>query len=319
VTAKRAVLAAGALAFLLVLTVGVLGAGRSPDRYALMLLVPALILRRGRRYFQDFLPFVALIILYAECRGLAHVLRPDAHFTPHLDLERWLFAGNVPASVLQEWFWSGHERWYDTALLGVARIHQFVPLTLAFVLLMRRRVLFYRFATTLIVLSFSAALTFLAYPAAPPWRAAERGLVSVEKLDGYPSSAPHTSLLTAPYDLVHDNPDAAIPSLHGGYSFLVFLFVAMLFWRTRWRWKAVCLAALYPLLQSLTAVYTGNHYVVDLLIGYGYAASIFFGVAYVWRRLGLPPADSWSDPADEGAAAAGAPSRERPRPAHAAT
>jgi membrane-associated phospholipid phosphatase len=292
-------LAAGVLGLLLALTIGVFDLGRSPDRYALLLLVPALVLRRGRRYLLNFLPFVALIVVYAECRGLAHVLRPDPYFTPHLDLERQLFGGSVPASVLQEWFWSGHERWHDTVLLGVSRIHQFVPLTLAFVLLMRRRALFYRFAATLLVLSFSAALTFLLYPAAPPWHAAEKGLLSVEKLDGDPSSRAATSTLTAPYDLVHPNPDAAIPSLHGGYAFLVFLFVSMLFWRTRWRVPVVCLAALYVAVQSFAAVYTGNHYVVDLLIGYGYAAAALVGVSLVWRRLRLPAADSWSDERQE--------------------
>jgi membrane-associated phospholipid phosphatase len=95
---------------------------------------------------------------------------------------------------------------------------------------------------------------------------------------------------------VRGNPDAAIPSLHAGYAFLVFLMVSSLFWRTRWRVPVVCVSAIYPVLQSFAAVYTGNHYVVDLLIGYGYAAAVFFTVRYVWHRLRLPPADNWTEP-----------------------
>jgi membrane-associated phospholipid phosphatase len=294
-------LAAGMIVLVLALAIGVFRVSLSPDRYALLLLAAALFVHRGRRFLIDFVPFVALIVVYAECRGLAHVARPDPYFTPHLDLERWLFGGTVPASVLQEWFWSGHERWYDMVLLGVSSIHQFVPLTLAFVLWMRRRALFYRFATTMLVLSYAAALTFLLYPAAPPWHAAEQGLLSSEKIGGHaPSSLPTP---WAPYDLVRGNPDAAIPSLHAGYAFLVFLFISSLFWRTRRRTLVVCVAALYPALQSVAAVYTGNHYVVDLLIGYAYAAGAFFGVSFLWRRLRLPAADSWNEPAQEGSAA----------------
>jgi len=264
----------------------------TPDRYALLLLAPALVIRRGRRYLLDFMPLAALIVLYAECRGIAHLLRPDPYFSPHLDLERWLFGGSVPSTVLQDWLWAGHERWHDVLLLDISRIHQLVPLTLAFVLWMRRRALFYRFAATFLVLSFSAAIGFLAYPAAPPWHAAEKGLVDVVKIGGH--ATPRVSTLWTPYDAVQGNPDAAIPSLHAGYAFLVFLFVAGLFWRTRWRVAVLFGAALYPLLQSFAAIYTGNHYVVDLLIGYLFAAAAFFGVSFVWRRLRLPAADRWS-------------------------
>ena len=89
------------------------------------------------------------------------------------------------------------------------------------------------------------------------------------------------------YHLVDGNPYAAIPSLHGGYSFLIFLFIATLVWNTRWRWT-VYPAALYPLIQCFAAVYTGNHYVVDLLIGYAYATAAFLAVRWFWRRRGLP-------------------------------
>jgi membrane-associated phospholipid phosphatase len=295
--ARTIALAAGVPAIILAVAIGVFDLTLSPDRYALLLFAPALAIRRGRRYLIDFVPFISLIVVYAECRGLAHVLRPDPYFTPHLDLERWLFGGSVPSSVLQDWFWVGHERWHDTVLLGVSRIHQFVPLTLAFVLWLRRRALFFRFASTMLVLSFAAAFTFLLYPAAPPWHAAEAGLVSVEKIGGQASASSPSSSSTqwAPYDLARGNPDAAIPSLHAGYAFLVFLFLSGLFWRTRWRLLVVCVAAIYPALQSFAAVYTGNHYVVDLVIGYSYAAAAYFGVWYLWRRLRLPAADDWSE------------------------
>ena len=48
------------------------------------------------------------------------------------------------------------------------------------------------------------------------------------------------------------------------------------------------MALLYPIVQSIAVVYTGNHYVVDLLIGGVYATVAVFGVRRLWRRLGWP-------------------------------
>ena len=48
------------------------------------------------------------------------------------------------------------------------------------------------------------------------------------------------------------------------------------------------LGVLYPLAQSFAVVYTGNHYVVDLFIGYVYAAAALAGVWWFWRRRQLP-------------------------------
>ena len=128
-------------------------------------------------------------------------------------------------------------------------------------------------------------MTFWLFPAAPPWAAAEKGLIEpVTRLTNVQSGGVPGG---GAGRLVDPNPFAAIPSLHAGYAFLVFLFVATLLWRTRWRWLAVA-AALYPLMQSFAAVYTANHYVVDLLIGFAYATAALYGVRWFWRRRGWP-------------------------------
>src|SRR5207248_1774290 len=112
-----------------------------------------------------------------------------------------------------------------------------------------------------------------------------------QRAELYTISAPATSGgHLALSDLIPKNPFAAIPSLHGGYAFLVFIFVATLAWRRRgWlRWSLIGLTALYPVAQSFAVVYTGNHYVVDLLIGFAFATGALLGVKWAWQRLGLP-------------------------------
>jgi len=265
------------------------GLSLTPDRYLFVLLVPALALRCGRRYLLDFVPFAALILVYAECRGIAHLLQPHPHYLPQLHLEKLMFGGRVPTVVLQDWLWSGSSRWYATLLLYLTRIHAIVPTTFAFILWLKRRALFYRFAATMLTLSYAAALTFWLYPAAPPWAAARDGLVSLTKIGGeHTATSSAATSGTSLHGLIQGNPYAAIPSLHGGYAFLVFLFAATLVWDTRWRWWVIPPAALYAGFQSFAAVYTGNHYVVDVLIGFGYAAAALVAVRWLWRRMNWP-------------------------------
>ena len=284
-----AILATVAFAIALGAQILTFGLSLTPDRYLLVLLAPALVIGRGRRFMLDFVPFVLLIVWYEECRGLAHIVHPSPYYLPHLDAEKFLFFGHVPSVVLQDWLWKGHLMWYDQALSAATRIHFIVPPTLAFALWLKRRALFYRFAATLLTLSYAGALTFALYPAAPPWAASAHGLIPFlsNPAGEQAASSPLPTDSGPLYHLVDGNPYAAIPSLHGGYSFLIFLFIATLVWNTRWRWTAY-VAVLYPAVQCFAAVYTANHYVVDLLIGFIYATAALFGVRWFWRRQGWP-------------------------------
>ncbi len=285
---RRSAVAAGlALTATFALAIVLFGLSLTADRYLLVLLVPALVLRRGRLYLRDFGSFAVLMLVYGEMRGLAHVLHPSPYYLPQLRLERWLFGGYVPTVELQHWWWTGTLHWWDKLLFDVAKLHFVVPPLFAFGLWLRRRALFFRFASSMLVLSFASALVFLLYPAAPPWAAGRTLLIpTVTRIDDGPWSAVPNSVSLS--SVIQGNPYAAIPSLHGGYAFLVFLFVASLAWPTRWRWPVAISAALYPLALSFSVVYTGNHYVVDLLLGYAFAAGAFAGTRSFWRRHGLP-------------------------------
>lgn len=272
----------------LTIAISFVGLSLTPDIYLVVLLPAALVLGCGRRYLIDFGVFAALILFYAECRGVAHLLRPHPYYLPQLDLEKLIFGTRIPTVALQHWMWAGTERWYDKVVLVITRIHAIVPTTVGFVLWLRRRALFYRFAATMLTLSFSAAITFLLFPAAPPWAAARDGLVSLTKIGG--ERAATSSAATAPsiHGVIQGNPYAAIPSLHAGYAFLVFLFLATTFWGSRRRWLIVVPGGLYAAFQSFAAVYTGNHYVVDVLIGYAYATLALLAVLWFWRRRRWP-------------------------------
>jgi membrane-associated phospholipid phosphatase len=288
---RTALVATGALLAALAAAIWLWGLGLTPDKYLLVLLVPALVLGCGRRYALDFVPFGALLVIYAQSRGIAHLLHPVPHYLPQLNADKSMF-GIVPSAELQHWLWNGTPRWYDNLTVAVTRLHFIVPPLLAFILWVKRRALFYRFAATMIALSFAGALSFYLFPAAPPWAAGEKGLLpGLIRIPHNPAPNPsgaHGYHSISISRLIDPNPYAAIPSLHAGYAFLCFLFVLILVWKTRWRWWALGLGILYPLAQSFAVVYTGNHYVIDLLMGYLFAAAAVVGVSLFWRRSGLP-------------------------------
>jgi membrane-associated phospholipid phosphatase len=63
---------------------------------------------------------------------------------------------------------------------------------------------------------------------------------------------------------------AAIPSLHAGLSAGV---AAFLWTRVRRGWRPVLVA--YVLVMAFTLVYTAEHYVIDILLGWVLAAIVF--------------------------------------------
>jgi hypothetical protein len=244
----------------------------SPDRYFLVLLVPALALGVARPYVRDFLPFVAAILAYEELRGLAHTLRPDPFYAPMIDFDRFFFFGHVPSVVLQDWMWSGSIQWYDQVLGLVARAHFFVPPTLLFLIWLERRELFYRAAIALVGVSMVGALVFLIFPAAPPWRASEVGLlphlvkVGSEQAAASPVDAPRSFIA----NLMLPNPYAAVPSLHTAYSLLTMLFALA------WRPRIGVVFIAYPLVMWFTIVYFADHYVADIAVGAGMALAAWW-------------------------------------------
>jgi hypothetical protein len=286
----RIALAVAVYLVLLGLAIWLFGLSLTEERYLVVLLGPALVLGVGRRYVADFLPFALLLLAYEECRGLAHLVHAHPFYRPQLDAEKWLFGGHLPTLELQQWLWQGRLRWWDTLTVDITKIHFWVPPTLAFLLWLKRRALFFRFVAAMLLMSFAGALTFAIFPAAPPWAAAQAGLIDpTVRITTFVNQASALPTASGPlYRLLLKNPYAAVPSLHGGYSFLVFLVIAPVVWRTRARWVAVGVAALYPLAQGFAVVYTGNHYVVDLLIGYVYAVGALLAVRWFWRRRRWP-------------------------------
>jgi len=79
------------------------------------------------------------------------------------------------------------------------------------------------------------------------------------------------------------NPVAAMPSLHTAYAMMAVAFFLPV---VRRRWWPLLLA--YPLAMTFTLVYSGEHYVIDVLVGWVYVAVTFLVVGAaerLWVKL----------------------------------
>ncbi|MCX6411215.1 MAG: phosphatase PAP2 family protein [Actinobacteria bacterium] len=254
----------------------------SPDRYFVILLVPALVLGVGKGYVRDFLPLIIGIFIYEELRGVAHILNPEPYYMPHLKFDEIIFFGNNLTIVLQDLLWTGQVMWYDQVLGLLNRAHFIVPPTLLLLIWLENRALYYRALLTIVGCSMLGAVIFLIYPAAPPWAAAQIGLLPEMTKIGYAQAdaSPIKASKSLIESLMLPNPYAAVPSLHTAYSTLVAIFAL------RWHRRFGYVMCIYPLAMYFCIVYFADHYVSDILVGIAVALFAWWAAGRLIARPG---------------------------------
>jgi hypothetical protein len=238
--------------------------------------------RTWSRAVLDWLPVVAIVAAYAALHGLADRLAPGAHVLPQLGFDKWLFGGIAPTVRLQREFWhEDNPHWYDYAAWLVYLSHFVVTLTVAIVLWLVDYPGFRRYRVLIVTVTFAGFLTYIAYPAIPPWLASDRGdmphAVRVVR-----EVWEHLGLTSAARVFGEQSryafPVGALPSLHAAWPFMLMLF----FWPRAGRWRILLVA--YTLAMALTLVYSADHFVFDILLGWTYATIVYVVARLVWRR-----------------------------------
>jgi membrane-associated phospholipid phosphatase len=233
------------------------------------------------RLVLDWLPMVAVLCAYDFSRGAADSLGVGVHVHPMVDFDRFVFFGDTPTQWLQARLYQPDVvNWWDVAFTLVYTSYFIVPFAVAGVLWVRDRLEFLRFTRRLVTLALAALVTYIAFPAAPPWMAAETGLlegIHRTASRGWEVLGTGTAALfsegQASVNLV-----AAVPSLHSAVAALV----AMFLWG-RVRRNLRPLLALYPLAMGLTLIATGEHYFFDVLLGWLYAGAAMAAWGW-WER-----------------------------------
>jgi membrane-associated phospholipid phosphatase len=239
--------------------------------------------RRLLQVLLDWLPFTLVLLVYDLSRHLATAVDMPVHESDIASAEKWTFGGTVPTVWLQQHFYTpASVHWYDALATLVYTSHFLTTPILAAVLWLGNRAVWISYIRRVIALSFAGLVTYVLFPEAPPWLAARDGLIDpVHRL----SARGWIWLRLGDVEDLLDNaqkdgsnPVAAMPSLHTAFAVLAALFVATRL-ADRWRY----LLALYPVAMGLVLVYTGEHYVLDLVAGVAYAFGVHSLVSR-WER-----------------------------------
>jgi hypothetical protein len=206
---------------------------------------------------------VALYLGYISARLLANgdTLAARAHADEILHLERWLnidveAATNVAVSSTV-WLAGPSSYWY-------AALHYLVTPAVLVWLFLRHRQDYNQARTALVLTSAIGLVGFLLYPTAPP-----RFVPGyVDTLARYADIGWWSAHASAPRGFGQfTNELAAMPSLHCGWA----LWVAWVVTSSSANRKLKVAAVTYALGTAVVVVVTGNHWVLDVIVGWAVA------------------------------------------------
>jgi hypothetical protein len=240
----------------------------------LLMFAIAVFVGRGGRFVRDLLPIGMGLVSYGLMTGYAQKLSFAVHYTPQIDVEKALAFGTVPTIWLQSHLYSGGTGPLEAFAVLMWLSHFTVPVVLGFVLWLKgRRPAFVVLMCSLLGVLVLGEITFVLAPTAPPWLAAQDGhLPPVHHLLKQSLAGMHLSgIARIDGDPRHYNIVAALPSLHAAFP-LLSLLVARRFGLPRWLQVAL---ALQIVGVAFAIVYTGEHYVVDVLAGLLYGFVVF--------------------------------------------
>ena len=257
---------------------------------------------------RDWLPFALILVIYDLSRGAAILVGTPTLWRVQPQIDRWLFFGTEPTVWLQQHFKLPEPPWWEVVISTIYMSFFILPYVVAGVLWLRNRDDWKAFARRFLALSFIALICYAIVPAAPPWAAAKCTPAEVAQgpsgppcMFGPPAGVPEGGLLgamptsqlgagnfverisTRGWGELHLNAAralvdegqasvnlvAAIPSLHAAVTAML---AAFLWRRVQSRWRP--LLAAYVLVMAFTLVYSAEHYVFDILLGWALAVVV---------------------------------------------
>ena len=242
--------------------------------------------RWGLRLLWDWLPLAALLIFYDQSAPLVRWLGTPLHTTLQVNFDELLFGKPLLTVELQHLLGQTRaDQWFEYPMWGIYMTHFFMALVVAGLLWRFSYLRFRQFRKQIIILSTFGFATYVLYPAAPPWYVADRlhqlpeiyrtVFITWGKLGLHTAGSISDGAIDG-NDL--GNQVAAVPSMHAAIS----LFVACFFWRGARAWVRVLLVA-YVLGMAFTLVYSGEHYLFDIVIGWLYTVVLLCGTGALAR------------------------------------
>ena len=242
----------------------------SPVGLLMLMVAFAVWANRGGRFLRDWTPVLLGLLAYGATVSAVPSLGLQVHFEPQIAADRIIGLGTLPTTWLQDHLYSGQTGLLEVFSVAMYLSHFLAPLVLAFLLWAAWQGRgFSDLLFGILTVSVLGSITFLLAPTAPPWLAAEHGLIGpVHHIVKDGLADLHLSTLAAHKgDASRYNVTAAIPSLHVAWPVIGLLVVRKYRLPRPLVWsQALLLAGVV-----FAVVYTGEHYVIDAVIGVVYA------------------------------------------------
>ncbi|MCZ4579008.1 phosphatase PAP2 family protein [Gordonia amicalis] len=279
----------------------------------------------GRRRFitiiLDWAPFALILILYDWTRNIAQVVGMPTHWNLAIDFDAFLFGGITPTAWLQENLKQASPPWWEVIVSVVYMSYFIIPYAVAAWLWLKDRAAWRRYAACFVATTFLALVGYTLVPGAPPWAAARCTAAEVQDYprdpicmyepvakepggllgpldNAHPDAEPYVERISARgwnYLNIHaasnlvtlgqgkSNLVAAIPSLHAGLTMLLALFM----WpRVKALGKTLFMG--YAFAMAFALVYSAEHYVFDIVLGWALAAAVIAVYQIVDRKYLIP-------------------------------
>lgn len=248
----------------------------------ILLFVVLCAMRRTRAFALHFLPWFLFGIIYDSMRLYPNYLVNDIDVSELYEAEKSLFG--IAASSAEELkviadhtqtmipgeFFKVHNCSFADFMAGCFYLC-WVPVPVAFAIylyLTRQKKWFLRFSWSFLVINLIGFVGYYIYPAAPPWYAMNYGFEPILHTPGNVAGLGRFDTLTGIpvfHSIYGENANvfAAVPSLHAAYMFVTAIYAVL----SRKRWYTVMLFAFICLGIWWTAVYSGHHYIIDVMLG----------------------------------------------------
>ncbi len=226
-----------------------------------------------RRELSEVALYIGMYLVYVLSRGMVYA-DPRAVGTVNGDR---IVALQEQLGFLWE---PGWQAWAIENIRGVvvflnwAYIVTYWPviLALAIYLFLRNRQEYYYYRTVVLLDLIAALLCFALFPVASPF-----AISSVQLTDTIQAFGP--TFYGSDSMSIFYNTSAAMPSLH--FSWTVILGV---YWVRNLPGPFKAAGVVYPMLTFFAITLTGNHFILDAIVG-GVLAGLCFGIVEAWRRL----------------------------------
>lgn len=222
-----------------------------------------------RKFITGFSVFIVFWILFDSMKAFPNYLYNPVHVESLYNAEKSLFGIHFQNQVITpNEYWRQRTNTFFDIISGIFYLCWVpVPLIFSGYLFFTNRKQFMHFSLTFLFVNIIGFVIYYVYPAAPPWYVQHYGFQFIAHTPGNTAGLQrfdnffHTSIFNALY-AKSSNVFAAMPSLHSAYPLIT------LYYGIKNRLGSInILFAVIMVGIWFAAVYSGHHYVLDVLAG----------------------------------------------------